>query len=100
MTDPTDIERLNEAWQHKFEELGEEWRRKFEELGEVWQRRLREMGETMIALVDLMRDVIVAGNPNAETIEKMRRVAMAGLTRLRAINSAAEAERDPGAPLN
>jgi hypothetical protein len=58
------------------------------------------MRDTMHALVTILCDAIKTGVHDVDTVDKMGRVVQTGLTRLRAIDRAADAERDPEAPLN
>jgi len=54
----------------------------------------------MHALVDVMCDAVKTGVHDVDTIMKMGHVVQAGLARLRTIDAAAEAERDPETPLS
>jgi hypothetical protein len=80
--------------------LAAEPRRKYEALNEAWLRRHREFGDTMLAMAGVLCDAIKIGVRDVETIDQMGRTVQAGLARLHAINTAAEADRDPEMPLN
>jgi hypothetical protein len=84
----------------RLEQLDREWRRRYEELENMRQRQLRDLGDKMYAVITVVCDAIKVGVHDVDTIMKMGRVVQNGLARLRAIDAAAEAEREPGAPLN
>jgi hypothetical protein len=82
------------------EKLDSEWRHKYEELDNMRQRQLHEMGNTMHTLVAVLCDAIKIGVHDVDTVNKTGHVVQTGLARLRAIDRAADAARDPEAPQN
>jgi hypothetical protein len=101
MVDKTDmderLEHLDREWRRKYEEREEQWRRKYDERENQW-RRFAERTHGEIAKV--VGEGVATVVRDLKTADKVVRAIKAGFARLRAIDAAAEAERDSDAPLN
>ncbi len=94
MVDKTDMD-------ERLERLDREWRRKYEEREEQWRRHLNDFPEKMhSAIAKVVGDAVASVVRDIETADKIGRAIRTGFARLRAIDAAAEAERDPATPLS
>jgi glutamate formiminotransferase len=93
-----------EQWngiEEKFEQLDREWRRKYEELDNQWRRYLHDFAERISGeITKVVSYAVASAVRDLKTVNKICRAIRAGFAQLRAIDAAAEVERDPGAPLS
>jgi hypothetical protein len=101
----SELKRVNEEqwWgiEEKFEQLDSEWRRKYEERENQWKQHLHDFAERISGeITKVVSYAVASAVRDLETANKICRAIRAGFARLRAIDAAAEVERNPGAPLS